>query len=82
MSVVGVTWLITQGGSIGWSSLEVRLIFLATLISSALFVIIETRHSHPMFDFSVFRIRPFSGALMGAIGMNFSFWPLMIYLPI
>lgn len=82
MSVVGVTWLITQGGSIGWSSLEVRLIFLATLISSALFVIIETRHSHPMFDFSVFRIRPFSGALMGAIGMNFSFWPLMIYLPV
>jgi hypothetical protein len=53
MSVVGVTWLITQGGSIGWSSLEVRLIFLATLISSALFVIIETRHSHPMFDFCV-----------------------------
>jgi MFS family permease len=35
-----------------------------------------------MFDFSVFRIRAFSGALMGSIGMNFSFWPLMIYLPV
>ncbi len=35
-----------------------------------------------MFDFSVFRIRHFSGALFGSVGMNFSFWPFMIYLPI
>jgi hypothetical protein len=35
-----------------------------------------------MFDFSVFRIPQFSGALMGSAGMNFSFWPFMIYLPI
>jgi len=35
-----------------------------------------------MFDFSVFRVRAFSGALMGSVGMNFSFWPLMIYLPV
>ena len=35
-----------------------------------------------MFDFSVFRIRAFSGAIIGSIGMNFSFWPFMIYLPI
>ena len=82
LSVVGTTWLITQGSSIGWSSLEARSILGVTLISAALFVCIEKRHRHPMFDFSVFRIRPFSGALMGSIGMNFSFWPLMIYLPV
>jgi hypothetical protein len=35
-----------------------------------------------MFDFSVFRIRNFSGAICGSIGMNFSFWPFVIYLPI
>jgi hypothetical protein len=35
-----------------------------------------------MFDFSVFRIRSFSGALLGSAGMNVSFWPFMIYLPI
>lgn len=35
-----------------------------------------------MFDFSVFRIRPFSGAIIGSAAMNISFWPLMIYLPI
>ncbi len=35
-----------------------------------------------MFDFSVFRSPAFSGALVGAVGMNLSFWPLIIYLPI
>jgi MFS family permease len=35
-----------------------------------------------MFDFSVFEIRTFSGAILGSMGMNFSFWPFMIYLPI
>lgn len=35
-----------------------------------------------MFDFSVFRVRNFSGALLGSVGMNFSFWPFIIYLPI
>ncbi|TGR73083.1 MFS transporter, partial [Mesorhizobium sp. M1C.F.Ca.ET.189.01.1.1] len=36
----------------------------------------------PMFDFSVFRIRPFSGAIVGSAAMNLSYWPFMIYLPI
>jgi MFS family permease len=35
-----------------------------------------------MFDFSVFKIRDFSGAIVGCVGMNFSYWPFMIYLPI
>lgn len=82
LSVVGATYLITQGSSLGWNSIAAQLILLATLLSALLFVWIEKRHPHPMFDFSVFRIRAFSGALMGSIGMNFSFWPLMIYLPV
>ncbi len=35
-----------------------------------------------MFDFAVFRVPAFSGAIFGCMGMNFSYWPLMIYLPI
>jgi Major Facilitator Superfamily len=35
-----------------------------------------------MFDFSVFRVRDFSGAVIGSAAMNVSYWPLMIYLPI
>ena len=39
------------------------------------------RPPHPMFDLSVLRVRRFSGAILGSIGINFCFWPLMIYLP-
>jgi hypothetical protein len=46
------------------------------------FLYAEKLSARPMFDFSVFRIPQFSGALMGSAGMNFSFWPFMIYLPI
>ncbi|WP_431888280.1 MFS transporter [Pectobacterium colocasium] len=80
--VMGATYLITQGSSLGWDSLAARLILLFTVLSAGLFIWVEKRHPYPMFDFSVFRIRPFSGALMGSMGMNFSFWPLMIYLPV
>ncbi|MEG1116093.1 MAG: MFS transporter, partial [Janthinobacterium sp.] len=52
------------------------------LVSLMLFVMIEKRQAEPMVDFSVFRIRRFSGALLGSAGMNCSFWPLMIYLPL
>lgn len=73
LSVFCLTWFITQG------SIVILLICLISLIS---FLIIEKKQTYPMFDFSVFKVRNFSGAIMGSIGMNFSFWPLIIYLPI
>ncbi|MFJ4135677.1 MFS transporter [Pseudomonas cyclaminis] len=78
LSVFALVYFITQGSENGfvpgWAGLS-----LAALL---LFVVIERRSAHPMFDFAVFRIRRFNGALMGSIGMNFSFWPFMIYLPL
>ncbi len=82
LSVFALVYFITQGtengfgtpAMLGWAGLA-----LAGLL---LFCVIERRSAHPMFDFSVFRIRRFNGALMGSIGMNFSFWPFMIYLPL
>ncbi|MFD3238692.1 MFS transporter [Rahnella perminowiae] len=82
VTVMGATFLITQGGSLGWSSVKAGVVLLATAVSAVMFIRIEKYHPHPMFDFSVFRVRAFSGALMGSVGMNFSFWPLMIYLPV
>ncbi|OLP59181.1 MFS transporter [Xaviernesmea oryzae] len=52
------------------------------LASFLTFLVVERRTRRPMFDFAVFRNRRFSGALLGASGMNFSFWPFVIYLPI
>ncbi|WLH53010.1 MFS transporter [Pseudomonas tolaasii] len=82
LAVFALVYFITQGSEhgfdtpamLGWAGLS-----LAGLV---LFIFIERRSPHPMFDFSVFRIQRFNGALMGSIGMNFSFWPFMIYLPL
>jgi hypothetical protein len=75
LSVFCLVFYITQGATapamLGLS--------IASLIA---FVIAEKISPRPMFDFSVFRIRPFSGAIVGSAAMNVSFWPFMIYLPI
>jgi len=77
VAVFCFTWWITQGGGV-WSVAAL----VAAVVSLVIFLIVERRHAHPMFDFSVFRIREFAGAILGSMGMNFSFWPFMIYLPI
>jgi EmrB/QacA subfamily drug resistance transporter len=82
LAVFGFTYYITQGSEIGFMSGAALGILAATLVSFIAFVVVEQINPHPMFDFSVFRIRKFSGAIMGSVGMNFSFWPFIIFLPI
>lgn len=82
LAVFCVAYVITQGSELGFTSPVALAIVATATLSLIAFIIVEQITPHPMFDFSVFRIRPFSGALFGSIGMNFSFWPFMIYLPI
>ena len=82
LAVLGLAFYLTQGGEMGFTRPLSLVVLAATLICLAAFVAIERRVEHPMFDFSVLRHRAFSGALLGSMGMNFSFWPLMVYLPI
>jgi len=82
LSVFALTFFITQGPELGFTSLASAACLAVAVVSFMAFVYVEKHRAHPMFDFSVFRIRPFSGALYGSAGMNFSFWPFMIYLPI
>lgn len=82
LSVFGLVYFITQGAGFGFTSVRAGGILLAAALSLLLFIGVERRNPYPMIEFSVFRNRQFSGALMGSIGMNFSFWPFMIYLPL
>lgn len=81
-AVFGLTYYITQGPDLGFGSFKGFSILLASVASFILFVYTECRVAAPMFDFSVFRNTNFSGALLGSMGMNFSYWAFMIYLPI
>jgi EmrB/QacA subfamily drug resistance transporter len=82
LAVFGLVYFITQGPALGFTSSRAIFILVATVLAFVAFLYAERFSARPMFDFSVFRIPQFSGALMGSAGMNFSFWPFMIYIPI
>jgi len=82
IAVFGLIYYITQGPAIGFTSVNSLLILSVSAGSFLLFLHAEKTSAQPMFDFTVFRIRNFSGAIIGSIGMNFCFWPFMIYFPI
>ncbi len=82
VAVFGIVYLITRGQPLGSDTPLLWSIVALSAMSFLLFIAIENRVAQPMFDFSVFRVRRFSGALLGSSGMNFSFWPFVIYLPI
>lgn len=73
---------VTQGPVWGFGSAAAMGILALSVVSAIAFVIVERIAARPMIEFSVFRVRKFSGALLGSMGQNFSFWPFIIYLPI
>ncbi len=77
-----LAFYITQGPDLGFTGTTGLAILGVSVASFIAFVIVEKVSARPMFDFSVFGIRPFSGAIIGSAAMNISFWPFMIYLPI
>ncbi|PTS96037.1 MFS transporter [Pedobacter sp. HMWF019] len=81
-AVFALIYFITQGPDLGFTSTAAIGILILSVLSFCVFLYVEKISQHPMFDFSVFRIRNFSGAIVASAGMNFAFWPFMIYLPI
>lgn len=82
LAVCCLVLYVTQGPVVGFTSPTALGIIGLSVLSLATFIIVEYRHPHPMIDFQVFRVRNFSGALLGSMGQNFSFWPFIIYLPV
>jgi EmrB/QacA subfamily drug resistance transporter len=82
VAVFCLAFYITQGAQLGFANPAALATLSISIASLVAFIIAEKSSARPMFDFSVFRIRPFSGAIIGSAAMNISFWPFMIYLPI
>lgn len=82
VSVFCLAFYITQGPDLGFASPIALAILGVAIASFIVFLLAEKLSPRPMFDFSVFRTRAFSGAVVGSAAMNISFWPFIIYLPI
>ncbi|MCS3456108.1 EmrB/QacA subfamily drug resistance transporter [Aeromonas sp. BIGb0405] len=82
VAVFCLVLFVTQGPVLGFGSAAAMSIIGMFMLSFASFVVAERTSRRPMLEFSMFRVRNFSGALLGSMGQNFSFWPFIIYLPI
>ena len=82
VGVFCLAFYITQGPDFGFASPRALAILGVSVASLIAFLLAENISRRPMFDFSVFRIRAFSGSIIGSSAMNLSYWPFMIYLPI
>jgi len=91
--LVGITYGIQPygGHTMGWTSPLVLTLLLGGLAVLAIFCAIETRAAEPMFNLSLFRIRPFTAGNMASLlaglgrgGLMFTLiiWLQGIYLPI
>ncbi|WP_415676858.1 MFS transporter [Tsukamurella hominis] len=81
VAVAACAFGVTEGVSGGLTSESALTAFGLCAIAAAVFVAVERRSTHPMVDFAIFGHRDFSGALLGSAGMNFAFWPAIVYLP-
>ncbi|QRM32699.1 MFS transporter [Microvirga sp. VF16] len=82
LAVFCLVYLITRGQVLHFGEPVGSSVANLGAVSFLAFIIVEMTVARPMFDFGAFRSPNFSGALLGAAGMNFSFWPFVIYLPI
>ena len=54
--------------------------FAAAAVLLGLFVLVEWRVKHPMFDLGLFRLPTFSGGLVAAFGLSASIFSMLLYL--
>ncbi|MDQ4131856.1 MAG: MFS transporter [Actinomycetota bacterium] len=84
LSAGGLTALtlgLIQGPTWGWSSATVVALLVGGVVAFAALGVAEVRSRHPLFDFSFFRRRNFTGSTIVLFVIDFSFGALLFFLP-
>lgn len=69
-----------RGNAQGWGSAATLLQLGGAAVLLAVFVVIEMRVRHPMFDLALFRNRTFTGGSLVAFGLSASMFAMFLYL--
>ena len=69
-----------RGNDEGWGSMPIVALFAGTVIALTLFVAIEMRSAHPMFDLRLFRNPSFGGASIVAFALSAAMFSLFLYI--
>jgi EmrB/QacA subfamily drug resistance transporter len=80
--LVSLVYGLIRAGEIAWSDPGVIICLALAVVFLAVFVAVERRADHPLFDLSLFRIPTFSGGLAAAFAMNGSLYAVLVYLVI
>ncbi|MEA2190673.1 MAG: hypothetical protein QOI73_794, partial [Solirubrobacteraceae bacterium] len=69
-----------EGNARGWGDGLIVALFMTAALLLALFVAVERRSAHPMFDLSLFRNHTFSGSSIAAFALSASMFSMFLYL--
>ena len=78
--LVSLIYDLIRAGEIAWSDTGVVICLALAAVLLGVFVAVERRAEHPLFDLSLFRIPTFSGGLVAAFAMNGSLYAMLLYL--
>jgi EmrB/QacA subfamily drug resistance transporter len=79
-SLVSLVYGLIRAGEMSWGDTGVASCLCLGTALLAVFVIVERRAAHPMFDLSLFRTPTFGGGLIAAFAMNGSLFAMLVYL--
>lgn len=71
-AAAALTFAIIRGGESGWTDAITLVSFAASAVFLVLFLVAETVVAQPMLPLSLFKIRPFTGSVVGATGQSFA----------
>src|SRR3954451_4533280 len=69
-----------RGNQEGWGSTQIVALFGGAVVALAVFVAVELRNDHPMFELRLFRNRTFGGASIVAFALSAAMFSLFLYI--
>ena len=79
-ALASLVYALIESGRSGFTSAQVLACFAAGGVLLAVFLVIEARGSHPMFDLRLFRLPTFVGGDIAAFGLSASVFSVLLYL--
>ena len=73
---------LSEGQTWGWSSYKILILLTVSVLSLALFVVIELEVSEPLLDVRVFRSWPFTNALLLIAVLTIGLFAVLFYIPL
>ncbi len=80
VGLVTLVYGLIRASETTWGNVGVIVCLAVAVVLCGVFVVVERRSAHPMFDLSLFRIPTFSGGLVAAFAMNGSLFSMLLYI--